>query len=76
MNRVYFDECGNTGQNLVDDQDPIFVLASCRFSAAAEKQVLEHFKNYKGPELKYLGCRCLRHTQAFHDCDEILRRSA
>ena len=57
MNRVYFDECGNTGQNLVDDQDPIFVLASCRFSAAAEKQVLEHFKNYKGPELKYSRLR-------------------
>jgi len=61
MNRVYFDESGNTGQNLLDAADPIFVLSSCRFSTDAEKQALEHFKSYKGSELKYSR---LRKTEA------------
>jgi hypothetical protein len=57
MKSVYFDESGNTGQNLFDPADPIFVLASCCFDDSAKDSLLEHFKNFKGPELKFSRLR-------------------
>jgi tRNA pseudouridine-54 N-methylase len=29
---IYFDESGNTGSNLLDKDQPVFTLASCKFS--------------------------------------------
>jgi hypothetical protein len=57
MKRVFFDESGNTGQNLIDDADPIFVLASCSFQVDEEEEVLSHFQQFKGPELKFSRLR-------------------
>ena len=53
MRRVFFDESGNTGQNLIDEADPIFVLASCSFQVEEEQEVLSHLQQFKGPELKF-----------------------
>jgi hypothetical protein len=57
MNRVYFDESGNTGEDLWNAEDPIFVLSSCRFSPESEKDLLDYFKHYRGPELKFSRLR-------------------
>ena len=57
MKRVFFDESGNTGQNLIDEADPIFVLASCSFQVDEEEEVLSHFQQFKGPELKFSRLR-------------------
>lgn len=52
MRTVYFDESGNTGQDLLNPDDPMFVLASCCFDADQQKTLLQHFSHYIGPELK------------------------
>jgi hypothetical protein len=57
MKSIFFDESGNTGQNLIDAADPIFVLASCSFQAEEEQEVLLHFQQFKGPELKFSRLR-------------------
>jgi hypothetical protein len=57
MKQIFFDECGNTGQNLIDKADPIFVLASCSFERDEEKELLSHFRNFNGPELKFSRLR-------------------
>src|ERR1035437_6104383 len=57
MKRVFFDESGNTGQNLIDEADPIFVLASCSLQADQEQEALSHLQQFKGPELKFSRLR-------------------
>ncbi len=57
MKRVFFDESGNTGQNLIDEADPIFVLASCSFDTHEESNILSHFQQFKGRELKFSRLR-------------------
>lgn len=57
MRRVYFDECGNTGQNLLDEADPFFVLASCSFDSIQEQEAFAHLQIFKGPELKFSRLR-------------------
>ena len=57
MRKVFFDESGNTGQNLIDEADPIFVLASCSFQVGEEEEVFSHFQQFKGPELKFSRLR-------------------
>jgi hypothetical protein len=57
MKRVFFDESGNTGQNLIDEADPIFVLASCSFQADQEQEAFSHLQQFKGPELKFSRLR-------------------
>ncbi len=57
MRKVFFDESGNTGQNLIDQADPIFVLGSCSFHVDEEEEVLSHFQQFKGPELKFSRLR-------------------
>jgi hypothetical protein len=57
MRKVFFDESGNTGQNLIDPADPVFVLASCSFQADAEQEALSHLQQFKGPELKFSRLR-------------------
>jgi hypothetical protein len=54
---IFFDESGNTGSNLLDKDQPVFSLASCRFSTAEATSLLElidsnspheaHFKNLR-----------------------------
>jgi hypothetical protein len=50
---VFFDESGNTGQNLLDINDPIFALASCSFPSDKEQELLSLFDKFRGPELKF-----------------------
>ena len=57
MKRVFFDESGNTGQNLLDESDPIFVLASCSFDPSQEQEAFSQLQNFKGPELKFSRLR-------------------
>jgi len=57
MNRVYFDESGNTGQDLLNLADPVFTLCSCRLHPKQEAQALAHFASYQGPELKFTRLR-------------------
>lgn len=75
MKKVYFDESGNTGGNLLDANDTIFSLASCHFTAEQEKTLLEHFKNFAGPELKFSRLRKSpagqRMVSAFLEAPEI-----
>jgi hypothetical protein len=54
---IYLDESGNTGSNLMDDNQPVFTLASCKFSNIEAKNLLAligskspheaHFKNLR-----------------------------
>ena len=54
---IYLDESGNTGPNLLDMDQPVFSLASCKFSTTEATSLLElinsksphevHFKNLK-----------------------------
>ncbi len=57
MMQIFVDECGNTGQNLIDEADPIFVLASCSFTDAEEHDLVSHFRDFKGPEFKFSRLR-------------------
>jgi len=60
MRQIFFDESGNTGQNLIDEADPIFTLASCSFHSDEEKEILEHFKQlplFNSKELKFSSLR-------------------
>lgn len=61
MKSVYFDESGNTGEDLLNLDNPMFVLSSCSFSADQEHTLVQHFSHYPGPELK---CSRLRKTEA------------
>lgn len=54
MKTIVVDECGFSGADLMNEDQPIFVVASHDFSreeAAALKQ--EFFKGFQGPELKH-----------------------
>ena len=57
MKRVYFDESGNTGQNLLDESDPIFVLAACSFASSQVQEAFKPLQDFKGPELKFSRLR-------------------
>jgi hypothetical protein len=55
--RVYFDESGNTGEDLINRADPVFTLSSCSFSSEQEAELLHIFRTYQGRELKYATLR-------------------
>ena len=50
---VAFDESGNTGQNLLDTDSPVFALASCHFNAQQIIELNSHFTHIQAPELKF-----------------------
>lgn len=39
---IYFDEAGNSGQNLLDKNQPVFVVASINFSLDETKEILSY----------------------------------
>lgn len=53
MATVYCDEAGNTGPNLLDRDQPFFVLASNDFSIDEAEQLLEHVRLPHGSEPKF-----------------------
>lgn len=51
---LFFDESGFTGYNLLDQDQPIFVIASTDISPELAKDILQtSFPNYQGAEFKF-----------------------
>lgn len=51
---LFFDESGFTGSNLLDEQQPIFSVASSNIKEEKAEQILRSsFPNYKGKEFKF-----------------------
>lgn len=57
MATIYFDEAGNTGANLLDPEQPVFVLASNDFSDEEANSLLEHVRSGQGNEAKFSNLR-------------------
>lgn len=57
MTTIYFDEAGNTGANLLDREQPFFVLASNDFSNEEANTLLEHVRSQQGGEPKFSTLR-------------------
>lgn len=57
MTTIYCDEAGNTGANLLDPEQPFFVLASNDFSVAEANALLEHVRSSQGGEPKFSTLR-------------------
>lgn len=53
MTTIYCDEAGNTGGNLLDTEQPYFVLASNDFSVDEATAVLDHVRSAQGGEPKF-----------------------
>ena len=51
--KVFFDEAGNTGDNLLDKEQPIYVLSSNDYSDAEIQQILSPLSIAKGNELHF-----------------------
>ena len=51
---IYFDESGFTGYNLLDPDQPFFVIASADIAPELSEKILkESFPNYQGAEFKF-----------------------
>lgn len=54
---VAFDDAGNTGQNLLDPAQPVFVLASVRMDTAAAGELAAHARGPRLAEAKFAQLR-------------------
>jgi hypothetical protein len=54
---IYCDEAGNTGANLLDPEQPVFVLASNNYSVAEAEDLLQHVRSVQGGEPKFTTLR-------------------
>jgi hypothetical protein len=57
MTTIFCDEAGNTGANLLDPEQPFFVLASNDFSIEEANSLLEHVRSGQGFEAKFSSLR-------------------
>ena len=57
MTTIYCDEAGNTGANLLDPEQPFFVLASNDLSDEEANSLLEHVRLAQGAEPKFSTLR-------------------
>lgn len=57
MNTIYCDEAGNTGANLLDPEQPMFILSSNDFSVEEANDLLEHVRGFQGGEPKFSSLR-------------------
>lgn len=53
MGTIYLDEAGNTGANLLDPEQPFFVLASNDFATGEANALLDHVRTGQGDEAKF-----------------------
>jgi len=54
LNTIFLDECGYTGKNLLDTEQPVFTLASLTLPESDCKELKNNFfSNVKSTELKY-----------------------
>ena len=57
MPTIYCDEAGNSGANLLDQDQPCFVLASNDFSREEAEALLDHVRSPQGAEPKFSSLR-------------------
>lgn len=57
MTTIYCDEAGNTGANLLDPNQPFFVLASNDLAVDEANELLEHVRSGQGGEPKFTTLR-------------------
>ncbi|SEA67684.1 DUF3800 domain-containing protein [Variovorax sp. YR216] len=57
MTKIYCDEAGNSGANLLDKEQPFFVLASNDFSTDEAASLLEHVRSAQGAEPKFTALK-------------------
>ncbi len=80
--KVYFDEAGNSGQNLLDNNQPIFAIASINFTLEETKEILSSI-NSDGDEIHFNRLRkyakyhsqileCLNHNLITSDRVKII----
>lgn len=50
---IYCDEAGNTGERLLDEEQPFFILASNNFGKSEALALLEHVRSPQGGEPKF-----------------------
>ncbi len=60
--KIYFDEAGNSGQNLLDSGQPIFVLASVNFTEDEAKKILAPIES-ASEELHFIRLKKYRRQQ-------------
>jgi len=53
MTTIYFDESGNTGRQLGDLDQPIFILGSCDFTQAEYEALLAPLRSRQAPEIQF-----------------------
>ncbi len=62
MSSIYCDEAGNSGENLVDIEQPFFVLASNDYSESEANSLLRHPHQEEGQSIsRELFCSWTRH---------------
>jgi hypothetical protein len=57
MATIYFDESGNTGRQLADLDQPLFILGSCDFSAEECEELLRPLRSRQAPEIHFKQLR-------------------
>jgi hypothetical protein len=57
VNRVYFDEAGNTGAALLDKTQPVFVLSSLDYSDREATELLAGVESSQGAEAKFTSLK-------------------
>jgi hypothetical protein len=57
MTTIYCDEAGNSGANLLDPEQPCFVLASNDFSREEAESLLDHVRSAQGAEPKFTSLK-------------------
>ncbi|TOH24513.1 DUF3800 domain-containing protein, partial [Vibrio parahaemolyticus] len=61
---IYLDESGNTGSNILDDNQPVFTLASCKFD---EKQATKLLETLQSKSPKEAHFKVLKRRKAGQD---------
>jgi hypothetical protein len=57
MTTIYFDESGNTGRQLADLDQPLFILGSCDFNAEECEQLLRPLRSRQALEIHFKKLR-------------------
>jgi hypothetical protein len=57
MAKIYCDESGNSGERLIDNDQPFFVLASNDYSSAEARELLHHVQSQQAAEPKFKTLR-------------------
>ncbi len=78
MQTIYLDECGYTGEDLLNDSQPVFVICTHSLSEVECEQIkARHFAEVKARELKHsdLSKRPSQQKMVLSALDELVTRS-